>query len=31
LFILLVIGTLAGFIPANRAMNIKPIEAIREE
>jgi len=31
LFILLVIGTFAGFIPANRAMNIKPIEAIREE
>lgn len=31
LLILLVIGTLAGFIPANRAMNIKPIEAIREE
>lgn len=31
LVILLVIGTLAGFIPANRAMNIKPIEAIREE
>ncbi len=31
LIILLVIGTLAGFIPANRAMNIKPIEAIREE
>ncbi len=31
LFILLLIGTLAGFIPANRAMNIKPIEAIREE
>ncbi|MEI8086422.1 MAG: ABC transporter permease [Paludibacter sp.] len=31
LFILLVIGTLAGFIPANRAMSIKPIEAIREE
>ena len=30
-FILLVIGTLAGFVPANRAMNIKPIEAIREE
>jgi putative ABC transport system permease protein len=30
-FILLIIGTLAGFIPANRAMNIKPIEAIREE
>ena len=31
LFILLIIGTLAGFIPANRAMKIKPIEAIREE
>jgi putative ABC transport system permease protein len=31
LFILLLIGTLAGFIPANRAMSIKPIEAIREE
>jgi putative ABC transport system permease protein len=31
LIILLVIGTFAGFIPANRAMNIKPIEAIREE
>jgi len=31
LIILLIIGTLAGFIPANRAMNIKPIEAIREE
>jgi len=30
-FILLVIGTLAGFLPAKRAMNIKPIEAIREE
>ena len=30
-FILLIIGTFAGFIPANRAMNIKPIEAIREE
>ena len=29
--ILLVIGTLAGFIPANRALSIKPIEAIREE
>ena len=29
--ILLVIGTLAGFLPAKRAMNIKPIEAIREE
>ena len=31
LFILLVVGTLAGFIPAQRAMMIKPIEAIREE
>jgi putative ABC transport system permease protein len=31
LLILLIIGTLAGFIPANRAMKIKPIEAIREE
>ncbi len=31
LIILLIIGTFAGFIPANRAMNIKPIEAIREE
>jgi putative ABC transport system permease protein len=31
LIILVVIGTLAGFIPANRAMKIKPIEAIREE
>lgn len=31
LFILVIIGAFAGFIPANRAMNIKPIEAIREE
>jgi putative ABC transport system permease protein len=31
LFILLAIGTLAGFLPANRALSIKPIEAIREE
>lgn len=31
LFILLGIGTLAGLIPAGRAMSIKPIEAIREE
>lgn len=31
LIILLIIGTLAGFIPAQRAMMIKPIEAIREE
>ena len=31
LFILVVIGAFAGFLPANRALNIKPIEAIREE
>jgi putative ABC transport system permease protein len=31
LTILLVIGTFAGFIPAQRAMMIRPIEAIREE
>ena len=31
LVILVVIGALAGLLPANRAMNIKPIEAIREE
>lgn len=31
LVILLFIGALAGYIPANRAMKIKPIEAIREE
>ncbi|OPZ10429.1 MAG: putative ABC transporter permease YknZ [Bacteroidetes bacterium ADurb.BinA261] len=31
LMILIVIGTLAGMIPAQRAMIIKPIEAIREE
>lgn len=31
LFILLIVGTLAGFLPANRAISIKPIEAIREE
>lgn len=31
LFILLIIGTLAGYLPAKRAMTIKPIEAIREE
>lgn len=29
--ILVVIGILAGYMPAKRAMNIKPIEAIREE
>ena len=31
LLILVVIGTFAGFIPAQRAMLIKPIEAISEE
>ncbi|MDO5524325.1 MAG: ABC transporter permease [Bacteroidia bacterium] len=31
LVILLMVGTFAGFIPAQRAMMIKPIEAIREE
>lgn len=31
LFILLVIGTFAGYLPAQRAMTIKPVEAIAEE
>ncbi len=31
LLILLVIGTFAGYIPAQRAMMIKPVEAISEE
>ncbi len=31
LLILSIIGVLAGFIPANRAIIIKPIDAIREE
>lgn len=31
LVIILIIGVLAGLLPANRAMTIKPIEAIREE
>lgn len=31
LIILIIIGTLAGFIPAQRAMMIKPVEAISEE
>lgn len=31
LIILVIVGVLAGFIPANRAMTIKPIDAIREE
>ncbi|MDR0371751.1 MAG: ABC transporter permease [Prevotellaceae bacterium] len=31
LIILVVIGTVAGYLPAKRAMSIKPIEAISEE
>lgn len=31
LFILLIIGTFAGYLPAQRAMLIKPVEAISEE
>jgi len=31
LLILIVIGTLAGYVPAQRAMMIKPVEAISEE
>ncbi len=31
LFILVIIGTLAGYMPAQRAMMIKPVEAIGEE
>ena len=31
LIILVIVGVMAGFIPANRAMTIKPIDAIREE
>jgi len=29
--LLIVAGALAGFIPARRAANIKPIEALRDE
>ena len=31
LLILVIIGTLAGYMPAQRAMMIKPVEAISEE
>jgi len=31
LFIMIVLGTLIGLIPAQRAVSIKPIEALREE
>jgi putative ABC transport system permease protein len=31
LFIVVVLGTLIGLIPANRAVKIKPIDALRDE
>ena len=31
LFIIITLGTLIGLIPAQRAVSIKPIEALREE
>ena len=31
LVILIIIGTIAGYVPAQRAMMIKPVEAIGEE
>jgi len=31
LLILVVAGALAGLLPANRAVKVKPIDAIREE
>ena len=31
LFIMITLGTLIGLIPAQRAVSIKPIEALREE
>jgi putative ABC transport system permease protein len=31
LVILIVCGAIAGFIPAKRAINVKPIEALRYE
>jgi putative ABC transport system permease protein len=31
IFILVIFGALAGLLPANRAVSIKPIEALRDE
>ena len=31
LFLMIVLGTLIGIIPAQKAVNVKPIEALREE
>jgi putative ABC transport system permease protein len=31
LFIMVTLGTLIGLIPAQRAVSIKPIDALREE
>ena len=31
LFVIITLGTLIGLIPAQRAVSIKPIEALREE
>ena len=31
ILVLIIAGTLAGFIPAQRAAHIKPIEALRDE
>ena len=31
LFIMVILGTLIGLIPAQRAVSIKPIDALREE
>jgi putative ABC transport system permease protein len=31
LFLMIGLGTIIGFIPAEKAISIKPIEALREE